>query len=261
MNIFEDDEIFIFGTARADTIVASGQAGGYSLYGLNWFGMEIMGGRGNDDINPGIMQHRDSLTFTFGGNNAHDARQPERFNIPTPPANSGDDTMHVGQGIWADGEDGNDRFFNHGPSFRGDFAPRIWIDWQKDDVVFDNTDRSKDMKVGPTIDGTDFRADGSGVYLGFQVTNITFARHFTSEAGITYAEVNGATLESYSKVPAIRQQITEMRFYDKGDDPDHSELFVRVDAGETPRQAVSEFLHEHALAGATDQWGGDQFLF
>lgn len=253
-NIYEDEDISIVGTAKADTIVASGQADSYVLYGLKLFGMEILGGAGNDDINPGIMQDRMSIAWVFGGDRSHDPRLPQLFDKPAPYKFDGNDTLHIGQGIWGDGGNGHDRFFSHGPSFEGATAPRAWMDWQNDDLIFDNTDKSHDTRGA-------FRADGSGVKNGFEVVDIHFARHFTSAAGVNYAEVNGFSIHSFSKVPAIREQHIGVVTYDTGDDPNHHDLFVRVDKGETARQAVSEFLHDHALAGATDQWGGDQFLF
>lgn len=253
MRILEDDDIFIFGTAKSDVIVASGQAGYYSLYGQTFYGMEIMGGRGNDDINPGIMQNPTSIAMIFGGMNLHDTRLPDRFDIRTPLENSGNDTLHFGAGIWADGGDGHDANFSHGPSSKGAFMPRVWMDSAMDILSVDNTDKSRDIKVGASIDGTDFARDGSGFYNGFQLDNIHFARIFTSKAGYTYAEVNGFGIHSLSKVPAIRSQYNDVLLYDKGDDPNHHEFYVRVDEGETARQAVTEEVHKDAMPGP-DQW-------
>lgn len=239
MNIFNDDDTFVFGTARADHINCDGQA------------LEILGGKGDDFINPGIRVDLAKIIMVFGGSNAHDTRDgADNFRFGEPRANSGDDRIAVGQGIWGDGEDGRDFYESHGPSSPGKFMPRVWMDIEKDRLSVDNSDHSHDRH------GRDFRADGSGIDNGFELLDIHFERTFQSKAGYHYAEVNTFTVHSLSRSPLIREQFTGVATYPKGDDPKHDPLYVPYDpVEETARQAVAEWAHEHALPGP------DQFLF
>lgn len=208
----------------------------------------FLGLHGNDDINPGITSLRSEIVMAFGGAGWHDARKLP-FKLGGPYYGSGADTIHIGRWIWGDGEDGKDTYVSHGPSSFGKAMPRAWMDWREDVLIFDNSDKSHDTRGG-------YRADGSGVKNGFEVVNIHFARTFESDAGYHYAEVNGFTVHSFSKSDLIREQATDLLFYDKGDARGHHKLFVAYDPEhETARQAVAEFAHAHAVAGA------DQFLF
>ena len=249
----------IRGTRGNDTILTA-SLGRY--YGMG----------GNDVIrqaNTDIRQ--DGHVLMFGGSGLHSFEDvPFRFNGPYE--SSGNDYIDVGMWGWADGgghkagEREVDRFQVHISPFNDESRATVWADVGTDEIIFANSDKSHDRRVGSAIDGKDFHGDGSGYLNGFQVVEVRFGRHFTSDAGYDYSVINSFVLEYKSTVGTVKTNYVRVATYDKGDAPDFTDFIVRVDPGETSRQAASEMIHQISYAddhpySEPNQWGYDQFLF
>jgi len=202
-------------------------------------GLTMVGGDGDDDLNPGIVKAGARTTLYGDGLlGAADGfpENPARLVYDQPGsiahrAHAGNDVLHIGMNITGKGGAGHDTYVVHGP-VTDDYGlyARVWgFDWREDTIVLAHDE-------GITIDH--IKAD--------LVTRYSDGSRLVS---VKTFQMHGETDN-----PAIREQHVEVYARSIHHDADFHDMLVRVDRGETYAHAVTDFIMDHQGTAPSDFW-------